>query len=57
MPVTRTDLACELAVERAMRAVMLDQWHAALVRQAELEQQCAALREELRRYVRGQVAS
>lgn len=51
MPVTRTDLACELATYRLMLSIALAQAQASIQRQAALEVQMAALREELRRYV------
>lgn len=55
MPVTRTDLACELATYRLMLSIALAQAQASLARQATLEAQLAALREEIRRYTRAKV--
>lgn len=51
MPVTRTDLACQAQTYRLMLSIALAQAQASLQRQAALEAQLAALREELRRYV------
>ena len=51
------DLAHDYVVAREMLTVALAQLNASAVRQRELEAQLQGLREEIRRYTRGQVTS